>query len=227
MSGFLQKVRILTLGTANDLLDKAIDLNSPTMLRQYVRDLEDALDRMKNEAAIQAGSVRTATRELGDVQAALAAKKIQITAALAANKNDVARTLGSSAVSMQGRIERMTTDLVTQTKSSQDTDNAVSLLEQKHTDMMDHLRELENLDRDTKIKERSSSAMESAGKLISGGAGISVDNIESKMRSRNDVAQARFDRSVGSVHVDEDPEHVQQVDELLNSLSLASVKKSA
>lgn len=226
MAGFLQKVRALTLGTAHDLLDKAIDMNSPSMLRQYVRDLEDALDKMKNEAAIQAGSVRTMDRELGDAQATLTTKTTQIKGALAVNKQDAARVLGSSVVILQNRIVQMTADLAAQRKSSADTDTAVGALEQKHSEMLDRLRQLERLDQDTKIKERSSSAMEAAGKLISGGSDMSVDNIEDSMRRRNDVAQAKFDRSIGSVHVEEDPEHTQQVDDLLASLA-TPVKKTA
>src|SRR5258708_40052018 len=69
MSGFIAKLRVVTLGTVHDLLDKAIDLNSPSVIRQYTRDLEDALDRMKQEAVNQAGTVRTLQREkveLGD-----------------------------------------------------------------------------------------------------------------------------------------------------------------
>ena len=67
MSGFLQKLRIVTLGAAHDLLDREIDMNSPSALRQYVRDLEDAIGKMNSELAVQEGGVRTLNREYGDL----------------------------------------------------------------------------------------------------------------------------------------------------------------
>src|SRR2546430_4877220 len=51
--------------------------------------------------------------------------------------------------------------------------------------------------RDTKTKEAASSALNSASSLIDGGSDISVDDIETKMRARNDVASEKFDRAVG------------------------------
>lgn len=224
---FLAKFRTLILGTANDLLDKQIDLNSPTMLRQYVRDLEDALSKMQDESIRQEASVRTMTRELSDSQTAIDVKKAKITALMSAQKTDAARAIGTDVLALQSSVDRKKTDLANQVQSSNALNNAVTNLDQKHTQMMSRLRELESLDRDTKIKEQSASALNAASKLVSGGADISVDDIESKMRRNNDVAQTRFDRAMGGVQVEEDPDHAQQVDDLLNSLAPAAAKKDS
>lgn len=221
MSGFLSKIRTLTLGTAHDLLDKAIDLNSPSMVRQYVRDLEDALDKMHNEAAIQAGQVRTLERELGDLkhnietETELARKIVNGTAP---NKDQIARAKAQQILEWKQSVPRKEEALEAQRKASQDIDTAVRNLESKHSQMVSRVRDLERMDRDSKVKEQAARSLESAGKLVSTGSSVSIDDIESKMAARNDVAQEKFSRAMNSVAVEEDPTQAAQVDDLLNSL---------
>lgn len=218
MTSFLNKLRVVTLGAAHDLLDKQIDLNSPSALRQYTRDLEDALDKMRNEAAVQAGQVRTMIREQGDLEHRIESSKIATTNLLKQGNKDGARVKAAEVVHMTAQLGSTVNALEAQKIASQNTDAAVAQLEAKHTDMVGRVRELERLDRDTKIKEQSAAAMQSASSLVQGGADISVDDIESKMRARNDVASEKFDRAIGSVKVEEDPNTSAQVDDLLNSL---------
>jgi phage shock protein A len=206
------------LGTAHDLLDKAIDVNSPSAIRQYVRDLEDALDTMRANAAVAAGLVRTLTREKGDLQAKAASGRASITALLAANKEDAARLKASDVRRWEAELAHKQTELDAQTKASTDLDAAVARLEGKHEDMVARVRELERLDSDTKAKEQSAAALTAAGKLVSGGADISVDDIESKMRQRHDVAEEKFNRATGTITVTEDPEHEASVNDLLDEL---------
>lgn len=225
MTTFMSKLRTVTLGTVHDLLDKAIDMNSPSFLRQYVRDLEDALDQMRNQAAIQAGQVRTMIRELGVEQHNIDAKTKMTQSSLEQGKTDVARIQAADVVRMKKELDRLTTDLESQKQSSAAIDKSVELLEQKHSLMLSRLRELERLDRDSKAKEQAAAAMAGAGKLVEGGADISVDDIESKMRERNDVASEKFDRAMGSIHTpEEDVETTQAVDDLLGELSKKEAK---
>jgi phage shock protein A len=218
MTSFLNKLRVVTLGSIHDLLDKEIDLNSPSALRQYVRDLEDALDKMRNEAAVQAGQVRTLDREKGDLEHRIETSKIATTNFLKQGSKDAARVKAAEVVRMTAQVESTTKALEAQKIASQATDSAVVQLEAKHADMVSKVRDLERLDRDTKIKEQSSAAMQSASSLVQGGADISIDDIESKMRARNDVASEKFDRAMGSVKTEEDPSTTAQVDDLLASL---------
>lgn len=218
MSTFLSKLRIVTLGTANDLLDKAIDTNSPSAIRQYVRDLEDALAKMQNEAAVAAGTIRTLQRESNDLTSNIQTGKLTIQKLLPANA-DLARTKATEIVSLQDQLAQHTKDLDAARQSSKALDAAVSNIQIKHDQMLARVRELEHLDRDTKAKEQAAGAMQAAGRLVSGGADMSVDDVESRMRARNDVANAKFDRAVGSTTVQDDPETTAAVDDLLSSLA--------
>jgi phage shock protein A len=217
MTGFLQKVRTITLGMSHDLLDAAIDMNSPSALRQYVRDLEDAISKMENEAAIQAGAVRTLGREHGDLTASIAAKKASIQTDLTANPTR-ARQTATLVVTLQSQLDRNTQELEAQKVTSANLDQAVEKLELKHTDMVSRVRELERMDRTSKAKEQSAAALTSASNLVSGGSAISIDDIESKMRSYSDVASEKFDRAMASTNTEEDPETASKVDDLLASM---------
>src|SRR5512142_2884877 len=71
MASLWQKIRTLTLGNLHELLDAAIDLNSVAACKQYVRDLEEAKDKMRDQAAAARG-------RLGQSQAAVATLEHQI-----------------------------------------------------------------------------------------------------------------------------------------------------
>jgi len=221
MTGILAKIRIVALGAAHDLLDKTIDLNSPSALRQYVRDLESALDKLRNEAAIQAGQVRTMTRELGDLR-----HNIEIETAIVKKIIDsanpatmtLARYKSASIVQWQKYVPQREQELEDQKKAAVSIDDAVAKLDAKHTQMVQRVRELERIDRTTKAKEHASTALSAAGNLANSGAGISIDSIEQKMKARQDVADEKFDRAMSSVATEEDPTAAADVDDFLNSL---------
>lgn len=219
MSSFFGKLRTFSLGTAHDLLDKAIDTNSPSSVRQNVRDLEDALDQMRDQAARQAGMVRTLTRQKDDTQHNIDLKTKATQTSLQQNRQDVARIQAAEVVRLQKTVERLTSDISTQTANSAALDKSVMMLEERHSQMIERLRELERLDQDSKSKEAAAKAMSGAGKLIAGGSDISVDDIESNMRARNDVASEKFNRAMDGVNTAPDAESNQEVDDLLNSLT--------
>lgn len=218
MTGFLGKLRVVTLASVHDLLDQRIDMNSPSILKQYVRDLEDALDKMKLEAATQGGQVRTLSREYSDLQHQIELGRTTITNLLKAGSNDAARVKGQEVVRLQGQVQSKSDSFAAAQKASQQLDLAVARLSERHDQMLARVRDLEQLDRDSKAKEQAAHALESAGALVQGGADISVDDIESRMMARNDVASEKFDRAMNVVKVEEDPQTSADVDDLLNSL---------
>ena len=68
MAGLFQKARMAALSSAHALLDKIIDLNSVGAVKQYVRDLENALEDLEDAAATEAGHVRTVQRDCIQLQ---------------------------------------------------------------------------------------------------------------------------------------------------------------
>lgn len=226
MSTFLQKLRTVTLGSAHDLLDHAIDMNSPSALRQSIRDFEEAQAKLETETAVQEGQVRTITREIGDLEHNIAAESKAITIVLsgtAANKEQVARAKGQQVVIWQKQLVEKKANLQTQQEVAGKLNVAVSSLSAKHGELVTRLRQLESLSRETNAKEQAAGALTAAGSLMAAGADIGVDDIEARMRQRHDVADAKLDRALGTVHVEEDPETASNVDDLLTKLRPVAV----
>jgi len=63
MAGIFEKARIAALSAAHSLLDKVVDLNSIGAVKQYVRDLESALEDLEDATAAAAGHVKTVKRD--------------------------------------------------------------------------------------------------------------------------------------------------------------------
>lgn len=221
MSTFAKKLRTVTLGTVHDLLDKAIDLNSPSALRQHVRDIEHALDKMRDDAAMQAGHLRTLDREVGDARSRVSTDKAVIEKILAGQspvKEELARAKAIAVV----RLDKQAADLEGQAQlhrqNSAAVDQAVADLAARHEESLARLRELERLDRDSKAKEQAANSLRSAEAMLTGGAGVAVDDIERTVRARNDVANEAFQRALGSVSPTVDEGTASAVDDLLSEL---------
>jgi phage shock protein A len=221
MTGFLQKLRAFSLGAAHDVLDKAVDMNSPSMLRQYVRDLEDATGKMNSEAAIQLGQVMTLTRERDNLKAKIDADTEAVKKILDSSP-DLARSKGALILQNKSHLAQTESDIVAQRKVSDELALAVSKLQAKHDLMVSRVRELERIDRDSKTKESAAAALNQAGSLIGSVGSESVDDLEDRMRRRNDVASAKFDQSMAAVPEEQDSA---DVDDFLASLKPEAVAK--
>lgn len=202
---FLNKVRTLTLGAAHDLLDKAIDLNSPSAVRQSVRDMEAAITELKSNAAIQDGNLRTQIREQSELTATVAADKATIAKLLTstdATAPAIAKAKANLVIQNQKHLSDMSDSITSQQNIATQMKATVVGLEAKHDQMVSRVHELERLDRDTKAKESAASAINAAGSVAGNIDSVSVDDLADRMRRRNDVASAQFDQAAGSINTD-------------------------
>lgn len=220
------KARAFTLGNMHELLDKAIDVNSPAVLKQYVRDLESAITQLKSEAAIQAGGVRTLNREIGDLQQSINMKKTAIQTRLKEpgvdTTDSLVRSWAAQVTNWQKELDqKRTVELPEKQKVASALDAAVAKLETKHTDMVSNVRRLESLSHTATAKSRAVDALDQAGKLSSGADSISIDNLQERVQAKADVADEKFDRAMGDEAFAESPEQKDEVDNLLSSLKTA------
>lgn len=218
MTGIFSKLRVVTLGGIHDLLDKAIDLNSPSALRQYVRDLETAIGQLNAEAAGQTGQLRTMNRERGDLDSKIQTLKVEITHLLTADPaSTVARSKGALVLQYQTQLTGYDTSITNQTKVVTDLNTAVQNLNAKHDLMVARVRELERIDRDTRAKSTASAAITQAGSILGGVGTQSIDDLQDRMLRKNDAANATFDQSMASM-TPEPETNSADVDALLASL---------
>jgi phage shock protein A len=216
-----KKIRLVALGNMEELLDKAIDTNSPAVVKQYCRDLETALDQLRNEAAVAAGQVRTLEREKAEAEGEKSHVEEVIARVLQSsdpNKEAAAKQQAMQLPSIARRLATLTETLTTQLETSKNLDRAVQALDLKHSAMVGRIQELEMLDRGSKAKESAAKALTAAGSLAAGGTDISIDNLESRIRARGDVADAKFDRAMGAVGTINDTSESAEADQYLEQI---------
>jgi phage shock protein A len=202
MTGLFQKARIAALSTAHSLLDKVIDLNSVGAVKQYVRDLENALDDLQDAAATEAGHVRTVQRDTVQLRSQMMELNQNIDFILTDNNpaNDtLAKPLEARLIGLEQRSGSKKEELESAQKSSQALNEAVSALQTKYQSMVEQLQRLEAMDAAAKAKERAVEAMRGAGRMASAGASVSVDDITARIQKRSDVADAKFEQAMGEM----------------------------
>ena len=202
MAGLFQKARIAALSSAHALLDKVIDLNSVGAVKQYVRDLENALEDLEDAAATESGHVRTVQRDVVQVQSQIKELNQNIDFILSDNNpaNDhLAKPLEARLIGLEQRSNTKNEEMTSAQKSSQALNEAVSTLQAKYQNMVEQLQRLEAMHTATKAKEAAVEAMRNVGRISSAGASVSVDDITDRIQRRSDVADAKFEQVMGEM----------------------------
>ncbi len=202
MAGLFQKARVAALSSAHALLDKVIDLNSVGAVKQYVRDLENALEDLEDAAATEAGHVRTVQRDVVQVQSQIKELNGNIDFILSDTNpaNDhLAKPLEARLIGLEQRASAKNEELDSAQKSSQALNEAVSTLQAKYQNMVEQLQRLEAMDSAAKAKEAAVDAMRNVGRISSAGASVSVDDITNRIQRRSDVADAKFEQAMGEM----------------------------
>jgi len=218
--GLFSKVRTIALGNAHDILDRVIDANSPSALRQYVRDLETAIAELQTEAASQDAYLRTMTREESDLDSKIALAKSTVAQLLKSTDPSapgLARNKAQVIVTDQKTLDGMVASMANQKKTVESTNSALAQLKTKHDVVVSRVHELERLDRITKAKEHTAAAIKNAGSILGSVDSAGIDDVQQKMLRRNDMANSKFDAAMGSIATAPE-ENSEDVDALLASL---------
>ncbi|MBI4285820.1 MAG: PspA/IM30 family protein [Chloroflexi bacterium] len=202
MAGLFQKARVAALSTAHALLDKVIDMNSIGAVKQYVRDMENALEDLEDAAATAAGHVRTVQRDADQLRSQIKELNQNIDFIISDNNpaNDyLAKPLEARLIGLEQRASTKDEEIAAGQKTAQALSEAVSALRTRYQNMVEQLRRLEAMDRAAKAKEAAVEAMRQAGRLASAGGDVSVDAVADRIQRRSDVADAKFERAMGEM----------------------------
>jgi phage shock protein A len=202
MAGLFQKARVAALSAAHSLLDKVIDLNSVGAVKQYVRDLENALEDLEDAAATEAGHVRTVQRDSIQIQSQMKELNQNIDFILSDSNpaNDyLAKPLEARLIGLEQRNTSKNEEFVSAQKTAQALSEAVTTLQAKYQSMVEQLQRLEAMDTAAKAKENAAQAIRNAGRITSGGTSVSVDDISERIQRRSDVADAKFEQAMGTM----------------------------
>ncbi len=202
MASLFQKGRTVTLGFLHDLLDKVIDVNSPSALRQHIRDLEGAIDSMSDTVAAANATTRGLNRDVVSIQGEMSKLNGEIDLILSDgdDSNDhLALPREARLADLEGQLTDKSGEKVTAEQTASALNQALSNLKTKHASMIAALKKLESLDKSTKAKEQAASALKQAADLAATGSGVSVDSVTARMQQRADVADEKFKQAMGAV----------------------------
>src|SRR3990172_2878776 len=200
MTTALEKVRTLVLGNLHDLLDATIDLNSMGAIRQHIRDLEAAKEKIADQAAIAKGRVASLQREIADLE--IKSKTTDENVDLLLNDTDptndhLAEALEARLISYEEALTQKREELVAQSEAANALADATARLTAKHQEMLANLRRLESMEQTSRAKQTAAEAIMQASRA--GSVDASVDNVERRMKERSVVSDARFQRALGEM----------------------------
>ena len=185
----LDRVGLLITANVNALLDRALRANSPAVLDEYIRRMEDNLDALEDAAAVVGGEGRTLQRKADEYNRQLTDLDRQIDMALAQGKNDLA-TAAQSRYNTIARMAHSYTDQAAAQKREFDKLMGAKLkLEAKLTDVKHQREELLAMLQLAKSKEAVNKAVRGVGAITSETAGI--EDMREQVQKRLDVATAQ------------------------------------
>jgi phage shock protein A len=202
MAGLFQKARVAALSAAHSLMDKVVDLNSIGAVKQYVRDLENALEDLQDASAAAAGQVRTVQRDSDQVRSQIKELNQNIDFILSDSKpeNDyLAAPLEARLIGLEQRAASLELEIGTGQKTAQALSEAATTLQARYQNMVQQVQRLEAMDKATKAKEQAVEAIRQAGQIASTGSDVSIDAVADRIQRRADVADARFERVMGDM----------------------------
>lgn len=200
MSGIISKARALFLGNLHSLLDRAIDETSPAVVKQYVRDLGVAKEKLANEAAGASGDAANLQRRSGLITAKREEAEHNIDLILEDGDpaNDhLAEPIAAKIIGYNKELETLATEIVTAQTTARQLAEAASRLEAKYQQMVSLQRQLESADRSASAKEQAADALSAA--TSAAGATSNIDNLEDRIRRRGAVADAKLARAMGEM----------------------------
>jgi phage shock protein A len=209
-SSILDRVGLLISANVNALIDRALRANSPAVLDEYIRRMEDNLEALEDAAAIVGGEGRTLQRKHDDYARQLKDLDRQIDMALSQGKNDLA-TAAQSRWNTMDRLAKSYGDQAAAQKREFDKLMGAKLkLEAKLTDVRHQREELLAMLQLAKSKEAVNKAVRDVGALTTDTAGL--DDMRDQIQKRLDVANAQSEMDASRLET--------QMDELLETAAI-------
>jgi len=213
MASILDKVSTLISANLHYMMDQALKSNSPAILDQYIRQVENNLDDLEDAAATVGGEVKTLQRKLNEYEM----KQTELDRAIDAFLNEGDENAAVAAQSKLNSTLRLVETYQSQVERQQaEFDNLLGAkvkLEARLATMRQEREELMSLLELAKSKETTVKAMKSLDDLM-GGGDSDISGIAESIRSRLDKATAASEMRASNLDA--------QMDEVLERSTLNS-----
>lgn len=198
MASLLEKVSTLISANLHALVDQALQSNSPAVIDQYIRQVENNLEDLEDAAATVGGEVRSLNRKVGEYEQKGEELDKAVDAFLSEGNEEYAAAAQSKLNSTQRLIETYREQASRQKEEYQKLLSAKVKLEARLQTMKQEREELMALLELAKSKETTVRAMKSLDDLM--GVGDSdISRIAESIHSRLDKASTASEMRAASL----------------------------
>jgi phage shock protein A len=213
MASLLEKVSTLISANLHDLIDRALQSNSPAVIDQYIRQVENNLADLEDAAATVGGEAKSIRRRLDDTKQKLTELDRAIDAFLVEGNEDAASAVQSRYNSTERLVQTYAEQLQRQEEEYEKLLGAKVKLEARLATMQQQREELQALLDLAKSKETTVKAMKSLDDLM-GSGDSDVKRIAASIHARLDKASTASEIRAASLD--------QQMDDILERSTLNS-----
>jgi len=203
MASLLEKVQTLIAANLHAMVDSALKANSLAVFDQYVREVEDNLERLKEAEFTVGGELKTLRRRKTDQEQKTAELDRNIDIFLREGKEDLALAAQSRLNSVSRLLQNYEEMLQRQESESQSLKDARLKLEAKLTTVRQEREELRALLDLARSKELTAKAIKSLDDLM-GAGDADITRVAEGIRARLDVASARSEMMAESLEAQMD-----------------------
>jgi len=190
MASLLDKVATLIKANLHYLVDQALKQNSLAVVDQYIREVEDNLDKLEDAAATVGGQVKTLKRKFDEFQAKAGELDRNIDILLQEGREELAVAAQSKLNSTQRLADNYREQHERQKAEYEKLLDAKLKLEAKLTTIKQEREELQALLDLARAKELTAKAISSLDDLV-GAGDDDIGRIAESIRTRLDKAAAR------------------------------------
>jgi len=190
MASLLDKVATLIKANLHYLVDQALKQNSLAVIDQYIREVEDNLDKLEDAAATVGGQVKTLKRKFDEFQAKAEELDRNIDILLQEGREELAVAAQSKLNSTQRLTDEYREQHERQKAEYEKLLDAKLKLEAKLTTIKQEREELQALLDLARAKELTAKAISSLDDLV-GAGDDDIGRIAESIRTRLDKAAAR------------------------------------
>lgn len=189
MAALLDKVSTLISANLHALVDQALKANSLAVIDQYIRQVEDNLEKLSDAAATVGGEIKSIRRKLDEQEKKSKDLDRAVDAFLAENNETAATSTQSQLNAVQQQVETYRQQIATQESEYQKLLDARVKLEGRLATMRQQRMELQSLLELAKSKEVVVKAVKSLDDLT-GSGDTDISRIAQSIYARLDKASA-------------------------------------
>ncbi len=197
MRSLMDSLRTLGLAEMHGAVDHVVDMKSPEVIAQEIRDLEGSLLKLKESRSEFSGHITTLTQNLQSLNADEGKYHAQSEALVQQGKDEIAKLALTKLTETEARIKTTEAELSDTQQKQAKMDQAISQFTARINALNDQLRQLQSSAHARQAENEAAKNLERAADTLGAAGSTSVDDILAREKEEENVADARFNQAIG------------------------------